>query len=58
MKFSIFKDINLFEFLGRAENETFSILFNAFIKKLLSKFCALCPNTDIKYLLFTLSFEN
>ena len=58
MKFSIFKDINLLPFLGKAENETFSILFTAFIKNELSKFCALCANTDIKYLLFTLSFGN
>ena len=50
--------MNLLLFLGKAENETFPILFNAFIKNKLSKFCALCANTDIKYLLFILSFRN
>ena len=50
--------MNLLLFLGKAENVAFSILFNAFIKNELSKFWALCANTDIKYLLFTLSFEN
>ena len=57
MKFSIFKDINLLLFLGKALNEVFSILFNAFIKNELSKFCALCANVDIKYLLFNYLLE-
>ena len=38
MKFSIFKDINLLLFLGKALNEAFSILFNAFIKNFYQNF--------------------
>ena len=49
--------MNLLLFLGRALKSTFSILFNAFIKNELSKFWALCANTDIIYLLLTLSLE-
>ena len=50
--------MNLLLFLGKAENVAFPILSNAFIKNELSKFWTLCANTDIKYLLFTLSFGN